>query len=46
MIKQFVLTIEAGDEHVIDMFIEQMNMIAKAIEGKSPIKLFIENKEG
>ena len=45
MIKQYLLTIEASDENLIKTYVEQFNVICKAIEKKSPIKLWIEEEK-
>jgi hypothetical protein len=42
MIKQYVLTIEASDEAVIDTFVDLLNKQTKALEGHSPLKIHVE----
>jgi len=44
MIKQFVLTVEAPDESLIDMFISMLNKQAEATKNITPIKIFVEEQ--
>lgn len=46
MIKQYVLTLEASDEHVIDTFVNMLNKQAESIKDTSPIKIYVEEKKG
>lgn len=45
MIKQYVLTLEAADETIIDHFVNLLNSQAKALENHSPIKIYVEVKK-
>lgn len=42
MIKQYILTLEAPDEHLIDTFVNMLNKQAKATEGLTPLRIFVE----
>ena len=44
MIKQFIFSVEAPDEEMIDKFIMIINKQAEALKDVSPIKIFIEQK--
>ena len=44
MIKQYVLTLEASDEQLIDVFINMLNKQAEATHDISPIKIHVEEK--
>jgi len=45
MIKQFVLTVEAPDESLIDTFISMLNKQAEATRNITPIKIFVEEQK-
>jgi len=44
MIKQYILSIEADDELIIDQFIELLNKQAEGLKNVSPIKIMVEKK--
>jgi len=45
MIKQFVLTLEAEDEFVINHFVDLLNKQAKALGSSSPLKIYVERSD-
>jgi hypothetical protein len=44
MIKQYILTLEAPDENLINTFVKTLNKQAEAIKDVSPLKIHIEDK--
>jgi len=44
MIKQFIFTVDAPTEEMIEMFIEMINKQAESLKDVSPIKIYVEPK--